>query len=48
VDQSRCLERLAGCLSYHPLRRQLPERVVDQRQQQLGRLGVAQLDGPRV
>ena len=45
VNQSRGLERLAGLLLGQPLRRQLPQLVVDQRQELLGGLWVALLDG---
>ena len=45
VDQGRGLERLAGLLLGQPLRRQLAQLVVDQRQQLLGGVRVALLDG---
>ena len=45
VDQGRGLERLAGLLLRQPLGGQLAELVVDQRQELLGGLGVAVLDG---
>ena len=45
VDQGRGLERLAGLLLGQPLGGQLAQLVVDQRQQLLGGLGVALLDG---
>ena len=45
VDQGRGLERLAGLLLRQPLGGQLAQLVVDQRQELLGRLRVALLDG---
>ena len=45
VDQGRGLERLAGLLLGQPLGGQLAQLVVDQRQELLGGLGVAVLDG---
>ena len=45
VDQGRGLERLAGLLLGQLLRRQLAQLVVDQRQQLLGGVRVALLDG---
>ena len=45
VDQGRGLERLAGLLLGQLLGGQLAQLVVDQRQELLGRLGVALLDG---
>ena len=45
VDQGGGLERLAGLLLGQLLGRQLPQLVVDQRQELLGRLRVALLDG---
>ena len=44
VDQGGGLERLAGLLLRQPLGGQLAQLVVDQRQELLGRLGVALLD----
>ena len=45
VDQGRGLERLAGLLLRQLLGGQLAQLVVDQRQELLGRLRVALLDG---
>ena len=45
VDQGRGLERLAGLLLGQLLGGQLAQLVVDQRQELLGRLRVALLDG---
>ena len=45
MDQGRGLERLAGLLLGQPLGGQLAQLVVDQRQELLGRLRVALLDG---
>ena len=45
VDQGGGLERLAGLLLGQLLGRQLAQLVVDQRQELLGRLRVALLDG---
>ena len=45
MDQGRGLERLARLLLGQPLGRQLAQLVVDQRQELLGRLRVALLDG---
>ena len=45
MDQGRGLERLARLLLGQPLGGQLAQLVVDQRQELLGRLGVALLDG---
>ena len=45
VDQGGGLEGLPGLLLGQPLGRELAELVVDQRQELLGRLGVALLDG---
>ena len=45
VDQGGGLERLAGLLLRQPLRGEPAQLVVDQRQQLLGGLGVAPLDG---
>ena len=45
MDQGRGLERLPGLLLGQPLRGQLAQLVVDQRQQLLGGLRVALLDG---
>ena len=45
VDQGGGLERLARLLLGQPLRRQLAQLVVDQRQQLLGGVRVALLDG---
>ena len=45
VDQGGGLERLAGLLLRELLGGQLAELVVDQRQEFLGRLGIALLDG---
>ena len=45
VDQGRGLERLARLLLGQPLRGQLAQLVVDQRQQLLGGVRVALLDG---
>ena len=45
VDQGRGLERLARLLLGQPLRRQLAQLVVDQRQELLGGGRVALLDG---
>ena len=44
VDQGRGLEGLPGLLAGQPLGGQLAQLVVDQRQELLGRLGVALLD----
>ena len=45
VDQGRGLERLARLLLRQPLGGELAQLVVDQRQELLGRLRVALLDG---
>jgi hypothetical protein len=45
VDQGGCLERLARLLLRQLLRRQLAQLVVDQRQELLGGVRVALLDG---
>ena len=45
VDQGRGLEGLPGLLLRQPLGGELAQLVVDQRQEPLGRLGVALLDG---
>ena len=45
VDQGRGLEGLAGLLLRQLPGRQLAQLVIDQRQELLGRLGVAVLDG---
>ena len=45
MDQGRGLERLPGLLLGQPLRGQLAQLVVDQRQELLGGLRVALLDG---
>ena len=45
VDQGGGLERLAGPLPGQPMRGQPAELVVDQRQELIGRSGVALLDG---
>ena len=45
MDQGRGLEGLARLLLSEPLGGQLAQLVVDQRQELLGRLGVALLDG---
>ena len=45
VDQGGGLERLAGLLLGQPLGGELAQLVVDQRQELLGGLGVALLDG---
>ena len=44
VDQGRGLERLAGFLLGQPLGRQLAQLLVDQRQESVGRPGVALLN----
>jgi hypothetical protein len=45
VDQGRGLEGLAGFFAGQPLRRQLAQLVVDERQELLGGARVALLDG---
>jgi hypothetical protein len=44
VDQGRGLQRLAGLLVRQPLRGQPAQLVVDERQELLGRVGVALVD----
>ena len=47
MDQGRGLERLPGLLVGQPLCSQLPQFVVNQRQQLLGGSGIALLDGAK-